>query len=335
MLGQSIPSLTSRTWQEQLSYQMTQPEEFLDFVQLDEHWLPAAKRAAELFPLRVSHAYASRIEKGNPQDPLLLQVLPLQRELQSSPGFTTDPLDERNFNPVPGLIHKYHGRILLIAAPHCAINCRYCFRRHFDYSHNTPSRQEWQVALDYIAQRKEVDEVILSGGDPLVLGDKQLAWLLDALAKLPQIERVRIHTRLPIVLPDRITPKILEIFSRQQTDIVFVIHCNHRQEIDTRVTRALADLRSAGVTLLNQTVLLKSINDNANILISLSKELFRCGVLPYYLHLLDRVSGTSHFNVSEHHARQLRDELLAQLPGYLVPKLVKEEPGASSKSPIA
>lgn len=334
MIPHTIPTWQHKSWQEQLTNQITKPADLLSRLSLDNQWLPAAERAAALFPLRVSEAFVSRMRPGDPNDPLLLQVLPLGEEFAVTPGYSEDPLEEEKSNPAPGLIHKYHGRVLLIAAPHCAINCRYCFRRHFDYRQNTPSRTEWQAALAYIKIRPEIDEVILSGGDPLMLGDKQLRWLLTEIDAIPHITRIRIHSRLPVVLPDRFTSTLLQLLSSTRAQMVVVAHCNHSQEIDQSVEAVFEALKQAGITLLNQTVLLKNINDSANILIELSKRLFQSGVLPYYLHLLDRVSGTAHYEVDELDARRLREELLAQLPGYLVPTLVKEEPGAPSKTPI-
>ncbi len=322
------------SWQEELGQLITSPEQLLEELELPFEILDEARRAANLFPLRVPRPYLSRIIKGDLNDPLLRQVMPLGIEANATEGFTSDPLAEKEANPVPGIIHKYHGRLLLIAAPQCAINCRYCFRREFDYGGNTPSREQWQTALSYIRNDESIEEVIMSGGDPLTLNDRQLSWLFNQIEKIPHVTRLRIHTRLPIVIPARITKTLLKNLAALTLQTVVVVHCNHPQEIDTPVQQSLVQLKSAGVTVFNQSVLLKSINDSANILVKLSKRLFTCGVIPYYLHQLDRVSGAAHFEVSDRKAKDIYRHMLAELPGYLMPKLVREEAGASSKSPL-
>lgn len=334
MIPRTIPTWQSKTWQDELSDLITQPEELLTLLNLNPALLADAKRAASLFPLRVTRSYVARMAKSDPADPLLRQVLPLAEELVSTPNYSTDPLGESHFNPVPGLIHKYHGRVLLITTPQCAINCRYCFRRHFDYSANAPSRVQWQQALKYIDADSQLEEVILSGGDPLVASDKQLTWLVDQLSRIEHVKRLRIHTRLPIVLPARITQKLITALQQPTLQTVMVIHANHAQEIDNQVNTALAMLKQGGITTLNQSVLLKGVNDSANKLAILSKVLFQQGVLPYYLHLLDTVEGAAGFAVDLGRAKAIYSELLTMLPGYLVPKLVREEPGAKSKTPV-
>lgn len=329
-----IPHSSLVTWQEQLINILTSPEELCELLDLPTEYLAPAIKSAQQFPLRVPHPYLQRIQKGNPRDPLLRQVLPLGEELHVTEGFSNDPLEESNSNPAPGVIHKYHGRVLFIGAQQCAIHCRYCFRRHFDYQLNTPSRTQWIEAINYVRARTEIDEVILSGGDPLSVSDKQFCWLLRQIEQLPHIKRLRIHTRLPIVVPNRVTDELLNAIKRSPKKTVFVVHCNHPQEIDAEVEFALNQLKNTGTTLLNQTVLLKNVNDSAITLSSLSKKLFHCGVLPYYLHLLDRVAGTAHFEVNEPEARALHVRLQSILPGYLVPKLVREEPGAKQKTLI-
>ena len=334
MIHRTIPTWQARSWQDELSQLITEPEALFTALKLDPSHLEAAKRATSLFPLRVTQSFVNRMKLGNINDPLLLQVLPLREEFNRHPGYTTDPLEEADSNPVPGLIHKYHSRVLLIGAPQCAINCRYCFRRHFDYQANTPSRAQWLDALGYIRSTPEIDEVILSGGDPLVTSDRQLAWLIDELAAIPHLQRLRIHSRLPIVLPSRVTPELVNILTSSRLQPVLVVHCNHPQELDSEVESAFELLRNQGITLLNQTVLLKCINNDAETLIQLSKELFKLGVLPYYLHLLDKVEGTTHFDQNERDAKRLHSAMLAHLPGYLVPKLVREDAGATSKTPV-
>jgi len=332
MIHRTIPTWQTKSWQEELNDLISCPEQLLQALDLPKSLLPAALKAHALFPVRVTRAYLSRIQKNTPNDPLLQQILPLNAELCPQPGFMEDPLEEHTHNPVPGLIHKYHGRVLLIAAPQCAINCRYCFRRHFDYRANTPSRQTWQQALQYINNNESIEEVILSGGDPLVMNDKQLAWLTKSISDIGHISRLRIHTRLPIVLPSRISDELVQLFQTLRLQVVMVVHCNHHQEIDSEVESALRRLQQAKVTLFNQVVLLKNINDSATILTKLSRQLFSCNVIPYYLHLLDKVSGAAHFEVLEPKARQIHKELQGLLPGYLVPKLVKEVAGETSKT---
>ncbi|WP_086930382.1 EF-P beta-lysylation protein EpmB [Agarilytica rhodophyticola] len=334
MIPRTIPTWQTKSWQEELSDLITQPEELFSLLNLPAELLPAAQKAHTLFPLRSTRAYVSRIQQNNPDDPLLKQILPLGEELIETPDFVDDPLEEEDFTPVPGLIHKYHGRVLLIAANQCAINCRYCFRRHFDYQQHALSRQQWQQALDYISNNKDVEEVILSGGDPLAVSDRQLSWLVAALAEIPHVERLRIHSRIPIVAPSRITEELLATLKDSGLLVSLVIHCNHPQEIDEEVAAALTALKNSGIILLNQSVVLKGVNDTSETLITLSKKLFQSGVLPYYLHLLDKVKGSSHFTVNEVDVLSLNRTLLANLPGYLVPKFVKEVPNAPSKVPI-
>lgn len=334
MIPRTIPTWQSKTWQEELSELITRPEELFDLLELDPAMLPAAKRAAGLFPFRTTRSFVSRMRAGDPNDPLLRQVLPIGEELEPDNGFSADPLEESKFNPVSGIVHKYAGRVLLITSPQCAINCRYCFRRHFDYSANSPSRKEWQAALDYIRLDDTIEEVILSGGDPLAAPDRQLEWLLLELAGIAHLTRLRIHSRLPVVLPSRITPELMDIILSSRLQPVMVVHANHPGEIDDAVGEALNRMKSAGMTLLNQSVLLNGVNDSATVLASLSKVLFAHGVLPYYVHMLDPVKGAAGFRVEPSRARAIYRELLTLLPGYLVPKLVKEVPGAASKTPV-
>ncbi len=335
MIPRTIPTWQSKSWQEELSSLITDPAELFSLLKLDSDLLPSAITSARLFPLRSTRSFVDRIQPGNIDDPLLRQILPLgAEEDESNSEYSLDPLEEAEFTPIPGLIHKYAGRVLLVAANQCAINCRYCFRRHFDYQGNSPSREQWNDTFQYIQENNTIEEVILSGGDPLAISDKQLRWMVDQIEAIPHITRLRIHSRLPIVAPSRITPELSKILSSTRLSSVIVIHCNHPQEIDEEVTAALAVLKGSNCTLLNQSVLLKGVNDSEHALTELSLTLFRQGVLPYYLHLPDKVIGTSHFNVELKRARSLYQALLANLPGYLVPKLVKETPNAPSKVPI-
>ena len=286
------------------------------------------------FPLRVPKGFISRMEQGNPNDPLLLQVLPQPQEFDVHPGYSVDPVGDQQANPVPGLIHKYHGRVLLTLTAACAINCRYCFRRHFPYAENMMGAAGRQRVLNYISNDKTIDEVILSGSDPLLAKDSELIKLVEQLEKISHLTRLRIHTRLPIVIPERMTSQLLECLKQSRFDVVMVVHCNHPNEVDQSVADALVRCRDANIVLLNQMVLLKNINDNANTLIALSKKLFSSGVLPYYLNLLDKVQGCAHFDISEEDAITLHKVLRKKLPGYLVPKLVREQAGEPYKLPV-
>lgn len=338
MITRSVVSVDSLTWQEQLTASIRDPKELFRRLQLSPDTsallLHEALTAQQAFPLRVPMAYFQRINKKDPNDPLLLQILPIKHELTATPGYTEDPLKEQQANPIPGLIHKYHGRVLLIVSPNCAINCRYCFRRHFPYQDNKPSRSTWQQALDYIANDTSISEVIYSGGDPLAASDNQLSWLTEQVASISHVKRLRIHTRFPIVIPDRITDHCLQWLTSSRLIPSVVIHSNHPNELDQHVARAMHRLSEANITLLNQTVLLAGINDTSETLSQLSERLFEMRVLPYYLHQLDKVAGAGHFEVPDQRAQQIMAELLAILPGYLVPKLVRELPGQPNKQPL-
>lgn len=335
MIPVNTTILQTASWQEQLRDMVRDGDELLRLLRLDSEAMPDVSAALRQFPLRVPRHFVGKMRPGDWQDPLLLQVLPQSSETDLQPGFVDDPLEERHANPAPGLIHKYRGRVLMITTPACAVHCRYCFRRNFPYQDNNPSRAHWQQALDYISARPDIGEVILSGGDPLSASDDYLAELIERIATIPHVHTLRLHSRLPVVLPARITPSLVEVLTGHRMQTVLVIHSNHPNELDDDTAEALQRMRQAGVTLLNQSVLLKGINDDADTLVSLSERLFQCQTLPYYLHLLDKVSGAGHFECSEEVARQLRESLLARLPGYLVPRLVREDAGASSKTPIA
>lgn len=319
------------TWQMALARAVTHLSELYALLSLDLPSDQVVSQAQQAFALRVPHEFIARMEIGNPRDPLLLQVLPVAREMQMVPGFSQDPLQENDHNPVPGLLHKYPNRVLLTLTGACAVNCRYCFRRHFPYADNVPSRANWDAALDYIRAHPEIEEVILSGGDPLILKDHLLAEFATALETIPHVVRLRIHTRLPIVIPQRVTDEWIQWMSRSRFQMVVVLHCNHPNEIDTHVKTALKKLRDASITVLNQAVLLKDVNDAVPVLVELSKRLFDAGVLPYYLHLLDKVDGAAHFDVDESTANHLISEIKKQLPGFLVPKLAREVAGMLSK----
>ncbi|EMH4163994.1 EF-P beta-lysylation protein EpmB [Pluralibacter gergoviae] len=321
-------------WLSQLGDVITDPDELLRLLNIDaDEDLIAGGDARRLFALRVPRAFAARMEKGNPNDPLLRQVLTSQQEFIAAPGFSTDPLEEQH-SVVPGLLHKYRNRALLLVKGGCAVNCRYCFRRHFPYAENQGNKRNWQAALDYIAERPELDEIIFSGGDPLMAKDSELSWLMDALEAIPHIKRLRIHSRLPIVIPARITEELAGRFARSSLQLILVNHINHAREIDDAFRRAMAMLKRSGVTLLNQSVLLRGVNDSAPALADLSNALFDAGVMPYYLHVLDKVQGAAHFMVSDDEARSIMRELLTLVSGYMVPKLAREIGGEPSKTPL-
>lgn len=319
-------------WQEALSDLITDPKELFALLELPSAALEAAFTAAQHFPLKVPRGFAARMQKGNLNDPLLQQVLPLGIELNIVPGYEIDPLQEAQVNPVPGLLHKYADRVLVTLTSACAVHCRYCFRRHFPYTDNNPGRTGWEKITAYIQQHDAINEVILSGGDPLTVNDYLLKQFSDQLVTIPHVKRLRIHTRLPVVLPERITSELVAWLTQLPFNAVIVIHANHPQEISADVTAALLRLRNAGIQLLNQTVLLKGVNDAAETLRELSKTLFNAGVLPYYLHVLDKVQGAAHFDIQRSQAHEIHKELCDTLSGYLVPRLVCEEPGESAKT---
>lgn len=320
------------SWQEILASTITDSDELCRLLDLDLSALPKGHFLLKQFPLRVPAPYLNRIEKGNARDPLLLQVFPDAREALQVPEFSSDPLEEAAVNPLPGILHKYTGRVLLLVTSSCAIHCRYCFRRHFPYDENLPGKQQWQESLAYLAEDKSISEVIFSGGDPLTLPDNYLDWFIDELSRFDHIQRIRFHTRMPIMIPQRITPALCRILANQRFRTILVLHSNHAREFDREVDQACLMLKQSGIELLNQSVLLKNINDTSVALAALSESLFNAGVLPYYLHLFDRVANAAHFDVDNERGIALIRELQAMLPGYLVPRLVREIPGEASKT---
>jgi len=325
----------NRSWQQLLSGSITSPKELLARLDLPaDSWLPGAEAGHKLFQVRVPEPFLARMEKGNPADPLLRQVLPLNLETQSADGFVADPLEEGGAIQTTGLIRKYRSRALLMVTGQCAINCRYCFRRHFPYDEQRLSPADRQKVLDTLAASPEINEVIFSGGDPLAVSDQLLSQWASSISSIPHIRRIRLHTRLPVVIPQRVCDALLKWINNTQVPVVMVLHINHPAEIDNPTRQALSLLRSAGVTLLNQSVILRGINDHADVLENLSEALFDAGVLPYYLHAFDPVSGAQHFDVPDEEARLLIHELLSRLPGFLVPRLVREIPGKPAKTPI-
>ena len=321
-------------WQNLLARAIRDPAELIEYLELPESFLAGAILANKIFPLRVPQGYLQRIKKGDPDDPLLRQILPYRSELKQDALFLKDPVGDIAAAVVPGLLHKYHGRVLLITTAACAIHCRYCFRRHFPYRENRSS-PDWQQAINYIRDHDNIHEVILSGGDPLSLTESHLKTLTDQLIKLPHIKTLRLHTRLPIVLPERVDEPLLSWFDSLPWKIVVVLHCNHANEIDEAVSQALQQLHKHHITLLNQSVLLAGVNNNPDALIDLSHKLFSNHVLPYYLHRLDKVEGATHFEISTKESLKLHTTIREQLPGYLVPRLVEEIAGELSKTPVA
>lgn len=322
-------------WQRELAGAVSDPAELLRLLDLPDDALPLAKGAGRRFSLRVPCGYVARMRKGDPHDPLLLQVWPLSREDETTPGFGSDPVGDLAAMRDAGVLHKYHGRVLLVATGACGVHCRYCFRRHFPYAEANPARDDWRPALEYLKRDASVTEVILSGGDPLLLSDQRLEGLARRLAAIAHLQRLRVHTRLPVVLPERVDDTLLGWLGGTRLRPVMVVHINHANEIDAAVRAAMKRLSDAGVVLLNQSVLLRGINDSAQALVRLSEALFDAGVMPYYLHLLDRVQGAAHFEVAQAEARSIMVQIQRLLPGYLVPRLVREEAGAPSKRPIA
>jgi len=324
------------SWQQQLQGALRSPGALALALGLDVEALPLARGSAAQFPLLVPRAFVARMEPGNPRDPLLLQVLSSAEEDVTAPGFSANPVGELDrYADRPGLIHKYAGRALLVATGQCAVHCRYCFRRHYPYDENALSRANRLQHVDDLLADPDIGEIILSGGDPLLLSDRELAQITERLAASDRRVTLRLHTRLPVVIPDRVTDALLEALGADGPAVVLVLHANHPREIDGPTARAIGRLRATGVTVLNQSVLLAGINDDARVLAELSDALFAAGALPYYLHQLDRVAGAAHFEVGDEQARRIVGRLAALRPGYLVPRLMREVAGATSKRELA
>jgi EF-P beta-lysylation protein EpmB len=319
-------------WQLEYKNSITTVEQLCERLNLNVSQLPVSIRAQQQFKLRAPQSYVRRMQQSAPSDPLLLQVLPSTYEDHHVEGYSTDPVGDLHSIKSPGLLQKYNARALLLVTSRCAIHCRYCFRRHFPYSTQNPRHDSWAQAIQEIQQDNSIIEVILSGGDPLVLDDSELVKLITKLESIEHVKRLRIHTRLPVVIPNRICKELLNWINNTRLKIVMVLHINHAQEINTDLQQKLKLLTNNNCTLLNQSVLLRNINDHATTLIELSEALFNAGILPYYLHLLDKVAGAAHFDVTEKHACNLMREISKHLPGYLVPKLVKEIPTENAKT---
>jgi L-lysine 2,3-aminomutase len=323
-----------RNWKKVLQEAGLEPQELLSKLNIEESSL-ISRQANKDFPLRVPAGFANRINQNDPDDPLFKQVWPSIEEESDQLGYTKDPLNEVNHQATPGLLHKYQGRVLLVLTGACAIHCRYCFRRYFPYSDSNPSGANLEKAIKYLQKETSVTEVILSGGDPLSISDERLSDLVSRLAEIPHLKRLRIHTRFPIVVPERINDACLDWLTKTRLQLAIVLHVNHANELDESVEQAILKLRNHNIPLFNQSVLLKGVNDSAQTLVNLSEALFTYGIIPYYLHLLDPVAGASHFEVDEYSAILLMHEIQKVLPGYLIPTLVREDCDAHHKTIIA
>jgi EF-P beta-lysylation protein EpmB len=329
---QAIEHILSQPWPMQLRHAVRSSAELAQFLELPEL---ATQARHKHFPLVVTHSFMQRMQKRAPDDPLLKQILPTALEDEASERGMLDPVGDQAARASQGLIHKYESRALLMSTSACAVHCRYCFRRNFPYAEEVPkSEQEWEAAFAYIAKHPHIREIILSGGDPLSLSDERLAKLIDRIDHCPQIKYLRIHTRMPVVLPARVSREFLDLLRNAKQNVVMVLHVNHANELRGDCLEALDKLRSLPIQLLNQSVLLRGINDSVETLCDLSEALFAHGILPYYLHRLDKVQGGMHFEVGEEQGMRLIAGMQAKLPGYLVPKFVREDAGASSKTLI-
>lgn len=320
-------------WQQELAQAISDPYQLAEILELPKSWADHHAAARELFPLRVPRFFVDLMQHKNEQDPLLLQVMPNANEFLQHPEFITDPLQEQQ-SSYTGILHKYSSRVLVILRGGCAVNCRYCFRRHFPYEQHHFGREQLTQLVALVKSDTAVNEVILSGGDPLMANDTQLSKIIDALEAIPHLKRIRIHTRLPVVIPSRLTKELCQHLARSRLQAVMVLHINHPNEISSLLNTHLNDFRRVGITLLNQSVLLKGVNDSAATLVELSERLFDAGIIPYYLHLLDKVAGASHFDIDEKKARNLLIKVRAQVAGFLVPQLVREIAGEPNKTPI-
>lgn len=332
MIPESIELQQTIGWKKDLAQSFFHLDELLSYCEIANNTVDIDPDSE--FPIRVPRHFADLIEKKNPDDPLLLQVLARRLEQQSAPGFGTDPVGDLPATKIPGLIHKYHNRVLLTLTGACAIHCRYCFRRHFPYSKNHPGWLPNGPIADYLKHHPEVEEVILSGGDPLMASDQKLEDLITSLNTIGHIRRLRIHSRVLSVLPQRVTAELIEVLRRFKGQLILVTHVNHPNELEPVNQALFRQLVQKGITLFNQSVVLRGINDNCDTLVSLSYKLFDWHVLPYYLHRLDQVQGSAHFDISKNRSCEIYQQMLSRLPGYLVPRLVEEIPGKASKSPV-
>lgn len=330
----SQPGDTAPDWRRQLAEGYRDAATLLRDLALDPSQLPLSVDAAAQFPTRVPRAYARRMQPGDPADPLLQQVLPLQAEMDEIPGYVTDPVGDMGSRQGSGVLKKYRGRALLITTGACAIHCRYCFRRHFPYAEEHAGRGRWRASLEAVAADPDIREVILSGGDPLSQDNDRLRPLIEGLRDIAHVRRLRIHSRLPVVLPDRVDAGLLALLRDFGGPVTLVIHANHGNELDEAVAKSMQRTRTDGIMLFNQAVLLRGVNDSLEAQYQLSERLTAMGVAPYYLHQLDPVQGAAHFQVPDREAVALMNELRDHAPGYMVPRLVREIEGDTSKRPV-
>ena len=329
------PAYESKTsWSRELAEAVRDVATLCELLGLSEGQTQEFCEASANFPVLVPRSFLERMEPGNPSDPLLLQIVPRNSEFLDVPGFGNDPVGEKDARIAPGLLQKYAGRALLVTTSSCAVHCRYCFRREYPYHEGPRTLDEFEPALEAIRADESLSEILLSGGDPLMLTDQRLGELFERLRSIPHVRRIRLHTRLPIVLPSRVTPSLLKLLTDSRTNSIVVVHANHPNEIVGTCADALRTLVESGLMVLNQTVLLREINDNAAALAELSYRLVDLGVLPYYLHQLDRVQGAAQFEVTPERGRELMVELRKRLPGYAVPKYVREVAGELFKVPV-
>ena len=334
MITSKVDNVELKSWKTLLQQSYLTLDDLLKYLKIKAEDVSDLNTSGRTFPLRVTKQYASRIEKGNLEDPLLKQIIPLKMEEQFNPLYSLDPVREIGTEQQPNiLIKKYQGRALMVATGSCAIHCRYCFRRHYPYSEKIGEKRI-TAALDELGTQKDINELIVSGGDPLTLDDSKLKKILQTASSYPHIKRVRLHTRVPIIFPERVTPSFLQMISPYTKLMVIVTHINHPNEIDANVAHAMNLIRDQKIVLLNQSVLLKGINDDIDTLLRLSHKLFELGILPYYMHVLDKVAGAAHFDLPRSAAQLLQIKLQEQLPAYLVPRFVEEIPGEPSKTPV-
>ena len=334
----SLPSVSVPrygSWQEALKDAVRDAAELCRLVNLPPQYVSGAALAARDFPVFAPRGYIARMRPGDARDPLLRQVLPLEDEQTVPAGYASDPVGDRAATRSPGLLHKYRSRVLMVTTGACAVHCRYCFRRHFPYTEGPHAPADWAEALRYIAADSTIQEVILSGGDPLTLVDDHLADLIGRLAEIRQVRRLRVHTRLPLMIPERITQELIASLRGSRLVPIVVIHANHANELDETTAEALARLVDAGIPLLNQSVLLRGVNDDADALVELCQRLVDLRVMPYYLHQMDRVAGAAHFEVSRSRGRELVEQLRSRVSGYAVPRYVVETAGEPYKSVLA
>ncbi|MFO1256936.1 MAG: EF-P beta-lysylation protein EpmB [Gammaproteobacteria bacterium] len=327
-----VKAQSQRPWQNALKTALTDPRALLKALNLSSDAIPWTENN---FGMKVPLSFVAKMKQGDPNDPLLRQVLPVKFESEQTDGFVPDPLAERLQNPLPGLIHKFKNRVLVIPATRCPIHCRYCFRRHFPYDENNINLSAFDNIADYIAKDNNIHEVILSGGDPLFAPDRYLQSVIEKMTASEHIKILRFHTRFPITVPERIDDSFLTLVKHIKVQVVMVLHCNHPNELCNDIKAAVTLLKAAGVTVLNQSVLLKGINDNAETLIALSHRLFEHGIMPYYINQLDPIENTAHFEVPKEKIKELYADLLSNLPGYLVPRFVQEQAFKPNKIPLS